>query len=337
MAVQISAILPTADDFSGIRETVHALRAQTARQSIELVIVVPAANVTIPADEVEGFGAVKVVNGGPLKTSNISRVAGIRAATAPIVVMCEDHSFPEPGWAQAFIDAHKGNFAVVGPAIRNANPRTMLSWAGLLLEYGPWLEGPSRQEMPEVGGHNSSYKREQLIAFGDRLEEVFEAESLVQRELLEGGERILFEPSAVTNHLNFSRLSPSLGLRFNAGRSFAGHRVIGWSMLRRIGFALGSPLIPVVRFVRIVRLIAQSQHYKFLLPQVLPALALYVLVDGVGEMAGYLTGPGDAPAFLGSIEFNRRRFMNAEDCADLDGRIVTRVPDARTNSAPVTA
>jgi hypothetical protein len=302
-----------------------------------LIIVVPSACVTIPADEVEGFGNVKVVNGGPLITSNISRAAGIRAATAPIVVMCEDHSFPEPGWAQAFIDAHKGGYAVVGPAIRNANPRTMLSWAGLLLEYGPWLEGPSRQEMQEVGGHNSSYKRDYLLAFGDRLEKVFETESVVQRELRESGHKILYEPAAITNHLNFSLLKPSLGLRFNAGRSFAGHRVIGWSMLRRVAFAAGSPLIPLVRFVRIARLIAQSNNYKFLIPKVLPALALYVLVDGLGEMVGYLSGPGDAPAYLGSIEFDRRRFMNAQDCADLDGRSVSRERDPRINPAPLTA
>ena len=337
MAAQLSVILPTATDFAGIRETVHALRAQTARDLIELVIVVPSADVTVPPADVEGFAAVKVVNGGPVRTSNISRVAGIRAASAPIVVMSEDHSFPEPQWAQAFIDAHKEDFAVVGPAIRNANPRTMWSWASLLLEYGPWLEGPSRQEMPEVGGHNSSYKRDRLITFGDRLEEVFETESLVQRELRERGHRILFEPAAVTNHLNFSRLKPSLGLRFNAGRSFAGHRTIGWSGIRRIAFAVASPLIPVVRFIRILKLIGQSDRYRFLLPRVLPALALFVVVDGFGEFVGYLAGPGNAPEYLGSIEFDRRRFMNERDCAELDGRLVSRGSEVGMNPAPLTA
>ena len=336
MAAQLSVILPTASDFNSIRETIHALRAQTARNSIELVIVVPSDKVSVPTSELDDFAAVKVVNGGPLKTSNISRIAGIRAATSPIVVMSEDHSFPEPQWAQALIDAHEEDFAVVGPAIRNANPRTMLSWAGLLLEYGPWLEGPPRQEMHEVGGHNSSYKRDHLITFGDRLEEVFETESLVQRQLRDQGHRILFEPAAVTNHLNFSLLKPSLGLRFNAGRSFAGHRTIGWSGLKRTAFALASPLIPLVRFARILKLLSQSDRYRFLLPRVLPALALYLLVDGLGEMVGYLTGPGNAPVYLGSIEFDRRRFMNAQDRAELDGR--TR-PALNTgmNPAPVTA
>jgi hypothetical protein len=337
MAPQLSVVLPTASDFAGIRETVRALRAQTARELIELVIVVPSDDVTIPPAEVEGFAAVKVVNGGPLRTSSIARVAGIRAASAPIVAMSEDHSFPEPQWAQAFIDAHREDFAVVGPTIRNANPRTMMSWASLLLEYGPWLEGTPRQEMSEVGGHNSCYKRERLLTFGERLEEVFEAESVVQRELREQGNRILFEPAAITSHLNFSLLKPSLSLRFHAGRSFAGHRTIDWSALRRITFALGSPLIPFVRFVRIMKLITSTDRYSFLLPRVLPALAISLFIDGLGELAGYLTGPGSSPVLLSSIEFDRRRFMTAADCAELDGRAMSDEREAIVSPEPITA
>jgi len=224
----LSVILPTADDFSTIRNTVRALRNQSARSLIELVIVAPDDDPRIIQSEVEGFANVVVVNGGPLRTSNISRVAGIRRATAPIVVLAEDHSFPEPGWAQALIDAHaSADFAVVGPVFRNANPSSMLSWANLLLEYAPWFDGAERGERSELPGHNSAYKRDQLIMFGDGLEHVFEVESVVQRELRARGGKLLLEPAAITSHLNFSRMRPVLYLRFKAGRSFAGHRTIG--------------------------------------------------------------------------------------------------------------
>ena len=135
MQPSLSVILPTADDFSTIRATVRALSEQTARSLIELVVVAPTDDPGIIASEVEGFANLKVVNSGPMRTSNISRVAGIREATAPVIVLGEDHSFPDPAWAQALIDAHADNWAVVGPVIRNANPKSMLSWANLLLEY----------------------------------------------------------------------------------------------------------------------------------------------------------------------------------------------------------
>lgn len=309
----LSVILPTADDFSTIRATVRALRAQTACDRIELVIVAPRDDPGVIPGEVAGFASVRIVNGGPLETSNVSRAAGIRQAAAPVVVLAEDHCFPEPGWAEALIEAHRGNWAVVGPVLRNANPRSMVSWANLLLEYYPWLEGAPRAEMDDLPGHNSAYRKDLLLAYGDRLEELFEVEAVIQRDLRARGHRMLIEPAARTNHLNFSRIGPSLVLRFNAGRSFAGHRTAGWSFARRTAYILGAPLIPAVRLRRILRMVRGSASYSQLIPQVIPMLALALIVDGLGELAGYLAGPGDAARRLGSIEFDRARFMNEHD------------------------
>src|SRR5215211_5225198 len=120
-ALALSVILPTADDYSTIRLTVQALRAQTARHRIELVIVAPNDNPGIIASELAAFGAFKIVNAGPMQTSNRSRAAGIRVATAPIVALAEDHSFPAPDWAEILISSQREGYAAVGPSVRNAN------------------------------------------------------------------------------------------------------------------------------------------------------------------------------------------------------------------------
>jgi hypothetical protein len=317
----LSVILPTADDFSTIRLTVRALRAQTARHRIELVIVVPSDRPHIDEAEITGFAAVKIVNAGPMQTSNKSRVAGIRGATAPIVALAEDHCFPDPDWAEALISAHQSRFAVVGPVLRNANPQSMLSWANLLLEYSPWLDGAKRCEMTDLPGHNSAYRRDLLLAFGDRLDELFEVEAVIQRELCAQGHHMLLEPRATTNHLNFSLLRPSMTLRLNAGRSFAGYRTTGWSRTKRAVYAIASPLIPLVRFARIVRFLTRSDSYRFLLPRVLPMLGIVLIVDGLGELIGYVAGPGESPRILGEIEFNRMRFLDRDDRRDLQRRL----------------
>ena len=44
-----------------------------------------------------------------------------------VVAFGEEHCFPEPGWAQALIDAHREDYAAVGPAMHNANPDTIVS------------------------------------------------------------------------------------------------------------------------------------------------------------------------------------------------------------------
>ncbi len=200
--------------------------------------------------------------------------------------------------------------------LRNANPKSMTSWANLLLEYYPWLEGAPEGEMVDLPGHNSAYNRDLLLSFGDRLESLLEVEAVVQREIIQSGHRMLLEPRARTSHLNFSRLTSSLELRFNAGRSFAGHRAMGWPAKKRAMYIAGGPLIPLVRLIRISTMLRRSPQYSWLFPKVIPALCAMLLADGFGETAGYVAGPGDAPRFLGTIEFNRVRFMNLSDKAD---------------------
>lgn len=312
----LSVILPTSDDFSTIRQTVRALSKQACCKTMELVIVAPGEKIEIPETEVSMFAGTRVVYGGPIKTSNISRCAGVRAASAPYIVLSEDHSFPEPGWAEALLAAHADGYAVVGPVVVNANPKSTISWANLVLEYGPWLDGSARREMENLPGHNSSYDRSVLMSYGDNLERMFEIDSVIQRDIASRGLRMILEPKAKTRHLNFSRIRASIPLRFNCGRSFAGHRVIGWSLPKRVVFALGAPLIPIVRLTRVLRMLGGSERYSWLIPRIIPMLCMAVVTDGLGEMAGYILGPGDSPEYLGLIEFNRLRSMNTLDRAE---------------------
>jgi Glycosyl transferase family 2. len=264
-------------------------------------------------------------------------VAGIRAASAPVVVLAEDHSFPDPDWAEALVAAHKDDWAVVGPVVRNGNPRSLLSWANHLLEYGPWVDGAKREEVENLPGHNSAYKRDLLLQYGDDLEELFEVETVVQRDLKSRGYRMLLEPAARTTHFNFSRLRSALKLRFHAGRSFAGHRTHGWNAGRRSLYLLGSPLIPVVRLIRIVRMLRSSPAHGSLLPRIMPMLAVVLLVDGLGEIVGYLTGPGNSEVTLGTIEFSRWRFMDDNDRKDALEEATTIVEEPPNHSARMTA
>ena len=93
----------------------------------------------------------------------------MREASAPIVVFTEDHCFPEPEWAAALLARHAEPWAAVGPVLRNANPETTVSWADLLIAYGPWLAPGVAGPKDHLPGHNSSYKTSVLREYGDRL------------------------------------------------------------------------------------------------------------------------------------------------------------------------
>jgi hypothetical protein len=240
---------------------------------------------------------------------------GVRRATAPVVAFVEDHSYPEPGWAAALIEAHRQPWAVVGPVIVNANPGTAISWADYLLGYGSWLDPTPAGKVDHLPGHNSAYKRAILLQFGPTLALMLQAESVLHRELRARGHQLYLEPAARTLHVNISRLASWLPMCFCSGRAFAAERARTgrWGLLRRLLYTGAAPLIPLVRLRRILRDFSRSSQPWTLLPRVLPPLALGLLASAWGEAEGYARGPGDASQRLADYEFHRRRHVGPHD------------------------
>ena len=134
---------------------------------------------------------------------------------------------------------------------------------------------------------------------------MLEAESILHWDLQVKGYRLYLEPQAQIVHLNISRPSSWVPERYYAGRRFAAARAQRWSPLRRLLYAGGSPLIPLVRLPRILRDIRRSPRQRDLLPRVLPALIFSRVVSAVGEMVGYVFRSGDAMEKLSKLELNK--------------------------------
>ncbi len=309
----LSVILSTPGDFSAIRKTLAHLARQTARDSLELVIVASSLDVLQPdAGVLAAFPRHRIVEVGEFRSLGDANAAGVRAASAPLVVLAEDHCFPDPEWAEQLVKAHEGPWVAVGPAVRNANPSTAVSWADLFIGYGPWLEPIQAQDVPFLPGHNSSYKRAELLAFGDRLPELLSVETVLHWELRSQGHRLRLEPTARVAHTNFSLWSSWLPVLWLNGRAFAAERRKGMSTAARALYAVASPIIPFVRLARIVPA-ARSTQLRLQLLRSLPALLLGLSVDAVGQLAGYAFGTAPDAARLARYECHRVQHVTARD------------------------
>jgi hypothetical protein len=303
---ELSVVLP-ADRLDTIRTTLQHLRAQEERGRIEVVVVTPPGSDVTPGDPAfEGFGGVSVVPVADLHPLPDARSAGVRAAGAPVVALGETHCFPEPGWARALIEAHRGPWSVVGPAVVNANPGSQLSWVNLFMSYGPWVGGGERGPRNDLPGHNSSFKRSVLLEYGDRLEDVMRSDNHMMGDLVARGHTLLFEPTARTAHVNVSRPLSFVADTFNAARLYAAVRREGWSPARRLLYIVAWPLIPAVRLGRIVGDMRRSGYARRLMPRTLPALVAGLVVSAAGELVGYLDGPANTRK-MHDIELHRLR------------------------------
>ena len=311
---ELSVILVTPDSYATVRTTIRYLLRQHVLDRMELVLVAPREqDLQLDTKELSGFLAYQIVEVGTIRSIAYANTAGVRRARAPIVVLAEDHAFPAPGWGEALLKAHQAECAAVGPVVRNANPRSIVSWADLLIAYAPWLYPGRAGRRDHLPGHNSSYKKDILLAYGSELEPMLEAESVLHWDLRQKGHNLHLEPAAQIAHLNFGRLSSWLQAQFYSGRVFASSRARPWNVGKRALYALSSPLIPLVRMNRIVGQTRESGSWNNVPKGVMPMLLLGLFVSALGESVGYCAGAGQARPKLAEFEFHRVRHLGPYD------------------------
>ena len=307
---QLSVILVTPDSYTTIRKTVTCLRKQTARDKLELIIVCTSSeNLNINETELEDLLTFKIIEVGEILSRGHANAAGVFNATAPVIAFGEDHCYPHKTWAEALIEAHRQPWAAVGPVVLNANPRTMISRGDILIGYGEWLEPAVAGIAQQLPGHNSSYKRSVLLEYGNELESLLEAECVLHWDLRAKGHQLYLEPAAKMTHVNFSKLSAFIKAQFLNGRLFAATRIKKISAGSRMIYVMGAPLIPFVRLWYIFRNASQPGRSKGHFFKVLPVILLGLLMDGLGQFAGYVFGEGDTSKSFLCFEFHRNQHL----------------------------
>ena len=311
----MSVVVITPDTYQPIRRTIEHLQAQTVCHRLELLIVAPSAKpLGEDLSQLVGFWQTRIVEIGNITSTPQANAAGVLAASAPIVSFIESHAYPDPGWAEALLAAHRQAWAVVGPVVGNANPQSVLSWVDLIVGYSPWLEFAQAGMVDQLPAHNSSYKRDVLLEYEHDLETALAVEGVLHWDLRRRGYRLYLEPAARIAHVNTSRPFSLFRQFLLFGRAFAAARAQRWSPFRRLTYAAGAPFIPVVRFQRILSHLSQGEErYYRLLVRIAPLLVLALGVSALGEMTGYALGEGDAAQSMCDLDLRRERYIRRKD------------------------
>jgi hypothetical protein len=261
--------------------------------------------------QLKAFNHIQLIEVGAFGSLGEAITAGIRKASAPVVAFCEEHSYPEPGWAAALIEAHKKPWAAVGCVLCNANPVSLISWCGIYQDFGPCVDPAEGGEAKFLAPHHISYKREILSKYGPDLPYMCEIESILCNDLLEKGYRLYLEPRSKRHHVNITRLSSYIRGEFFGGRVFGAIRAkhFRWSIFRRILYIGGFPLIPLLRLWRTAKEISRTGRSDELMPRILPALIIGLVSSAIGEVCGYAFGPGLAQERRITFELNRSEHL----------------------------
>lgn len=298
----LSVVLPVDRTESGT-ETIDALRPDARDVPLELVLVGIEGRMPAPPEQESDFAAVRRVSSEGMSLP-AARTVGVRTATAPYVAIAETHSFPQPGWARGLVERLDEGWVGVGPRIQAANPARR-AVALTLFDYGRWMGGP-QGAWPDIPGHNSAYRRDALLSALERVPDGMDAELVIQQEMQAAGGEFYLDLGVRVMHINVERYGAAARDWQVYSRVYATRRAASWGSARRVLYAAGSPLLPLIRFPRFVSAARRGGHLGALLRGI-DMLAVSLVCSAFGEMLGYATLRCD-PAATVDIELHRRRW-----------------------------
>ncbi|MEM6333382.1 MAG: glycosyltransferase [Planctomycetota bacterium] len=309
--VLISTLVLTPDVPETMRRTLSALSAQTIADRVEVVLIGPSEAATdVPAAWVSGFASVKRAVSAE-RSMGAMYVAGVAAATGPIVQITEDHCYPLPGHHEAVLAAFEAHgCAAVGPNVALANPGTFAAEVQYLFEYA--VVGPKGEHgvAPHISGHNSAYRRDALLAYGDELADWLEVETLLHWEMTRRGLVLVNDAGPRSIHWNVERLGPLFSFCWVFPRVFAAYRGRRAGLGTRLKLGLLWPLIGVLRTWRTWGLAVRYHGVSGAAARV-PLLFAALMVSAASEGMGYLFGVGGHTPMAFDREFHRDRYMRA--------------------------
>ena len=305
-----SVALAALDDYSIVEQVHRCLEAQTIRPSLELIFICRSEErLKLPEGFREVYPDVILVEAGEQVLLNEAREAGVRRASAPYVLILEDHCLPFPDCLEHMLSRLEEGWTAVGPAFVSGNTVSQVAIAANILTYGQWMGWKAGGERPFVSGYNSAFSVKTLLARGDRLREDLVAPSTLQMSLAKEGHRFYFEQHALMAHWESSSYGGVRQILSRNGRGLGMLRARNWSAFQRILASLLNPLLIGHRVFRAVGAFSRLDERSF---ATLMHLVPLSLIWTLGELRGYWCGNRqEAIEGVSDVERDRQRFVDA--------------------------
>ena len=204
------------------------------------------------------------------------------------ILFLEDHVMVEPNHLSKIRQVFEKGYDAVGGAVVNGSPGFPASWLQYFCEYHRWLPCRPSGEIDDLPGCNFAYRAPTLKNLGAFVEGRYKIETLFNVRARKQGARFYFSANAGVIHFAYdAKTVPEYWrYRFQYGREFASNRGLGNG--KRILFALFSPCLSGVAFIRIWSDIRHDREMHRRFWRMSPLLLLSLAIWSMGEFCGYL-------------------------------------------------
>src|SRR5262249_5985403 len=153
------------------------------------------------------------------------------------------HVIVPPGWARQLVAAAQEAEQVVGGSVENAATERLVDWAAFLCEYSHCILPLPGGEAEWLTGNNVIYPRallsryESVIARGGWENQLHDA-------LRRDGVRLECRPEIRVGHKKHYSVVEYLTQRYFYARSYAGARIAGASLPKRLAYGAAAFVLP---------------------------------------------------------------------------------------------
>jgi glycosyltransferase involved in cell wall biosynthesis len=220
------------------------------------------------------------------------RAMGMALAKGKMIAILEDHCNVSRTWMEVVRRAQAAGEQAIGGAVENGATDRVVDWAVYFCEYARFMLPVARGRVQEITGNNSVYDRRLLERIGPELkEEVWE--SFLHQKMREMGVPFYSDPELLVSHKKEFGYGYFWSQRYHYSRSFAGMRMAGAPIWKRLAVAGASGvLLPPLLLWRMFKSVRAKGRLGAQFARSLPVIGTFLVPWAWGEVVGSLMGPG---------------------------------------------
>jgi hypothetical protein len=279
LAESVTVVIGASAPPAALEACLGALEQQRAD-----VEVIACSSTAVPAELRERFGWARYVERPGMLVPELWR-EGIDEASGSIVALTIAPMIPAPDWIER-IRAEHARYDAVGGAIDPGDRLRLTDWAEYFCRYAREMRPLAPASSDDLAGDNAAYKRDLLLRWQDVYRDGF-WEPEFHRELLKHGITLWLTPEIVVYQGRSSGTAAFVRQRLSHGRKYGHQRGATFSLTRNLLGVAGSPIVPFVLTLRILRRVFAKGRYRGRALASLPYIFLFNLVWAGAEAFGH--------------------------------------------------
>ena len=286
----LSIVIACREPWPALRRALDRLHPQAVALGAEIIVAMSDPR-TVAPDAQRLYPSVRWLQGGRDDSVFQLRALALPQCRGDLIALTEDHAWVEGNWCRAILEAHAQHpeAAAIGGVVENGATASIIDWAGFFAVNGRFMHPIRSGASDDISlQSNVAYKRR---ALPETFPEFGLVTSILHHELRAGGGKLVATDRMVVHHAQALTFAGHTAAHFHNARATAAfYRASGPSILGLLAYPLQVP----IRLWRASNEVLAKRRYTRELLMAIPMMTWLFACQSMGELLGFVFGPGDS-------------------------------------------